>query len=62
MNIIHIALLVGLVLVAVNKGNTYFTLRNKPAEERNAEEYKKAKRAFLWSTAVAVVYACIKLS
>lgn len=62
MNIIHIALLVGLVLVAVNKGNTYFTLRNKPAEERNVEEYKKAKRAFLWSTAVAVVYACIKLS
>ncbi len=62
MNIIHIALLIGLVLVAVNKGNTYFTLRNKPAEERNAEEYKKAKRAFLWSTAVAVVYACIKLS
>lgn len=62
MNIIHIALLIGLVLIAVNKGNTYFTLRNKPAEERNAEEYKKAKRAFLWSTAVAVVYACIKLS
>lgn len=62
MNIIHIALLIGLVLVAVNKGNIYFTLRNKPAEERNAEEYKKAKRAFLWSTAVAVVYACIKLS
>lgn len=62
MNIIHIALLIGLVLVAVNKGNTYFTLRNKPAEERNAEEYKKAKRAFLWSTAVAIVYACIKLS
>lgn len=62
MNIIHIALLIGLVLIAVNKGNTYFTLRNKPAEERNAEEYKKAKRAFLWSTAVAIVYACIKLS
>ena len=62
MNIIHIALLIGLVLVAVNKGNTYFTLRNKPEEERDKGEYNKAKRAFLWSTAVAVVYACIKLS
>ena len=62
MNIIHIALLVGLVLVAVNNGNTYFTLRNKPADERDKREYNKAKRAFLWSTAFAVVYACIKLS
>lgn len=62
MNIIHIALLIGLILVAVNKGNTYFTLRNKPAEERDKGEYNKAKRAFLWSTAAAIVYACIKLS
>lgn len=62
MNIIHIALLIGIVLVAVNKGNTYFTLRNKPVKERDEREYNKAKRAFVWSTSVAIVYACIKLS
>lgn len=62
MNIIHIVLLVGLILVAVNKANTYFTLKNMPEDKRNQADFRKARREFLWYTAVAVVYLCIKLA
>lgn len=62
MNIIHIVLLVGLVLVAIGKANAYFTLKNTPEEERNQTEFRKARRDFIWYTAVAVVYLCIKLA
>lgn len=62
MNIIHIVLLIGLVLVAINKANVYFTLKNTPEEERNHIDFRKARREFIWYTAVAVVYLCIKLA
>lgn len=62
MNIIHIVLLIGLVLVAINKANTYFTLKNTPKEERNRTDFRKARREFIWYTAVAVIYLCIKLA
>lgn len=62
MNIIHIVLLVGLILVAVNKANAYFTLKNTPEDERNQTDFRKVRREFIWYTAVAVVYLCIKLA
>ena len=62
MNIIHIVLLIGLVLVAINKANVYFTLKNTAEEERNHTDFRKARREFIWYTAVAVVYLCIKLA
>ncbi len=61
MNIIHIILLLGLIFVAINRGSVYFDLRNKPENEQDVKECKKAKREFIWSVAVATVYACIKL-
>lgn len=62
MNIIQIALLIGLVLIAIDRGYAYFSLRGKAENERDENEFKKAKRAFIWSTVAAIIYACIKLA
>lgn len=62
MNIIHIVLLIGLVFVAISKANAYFTLKNMPEDERNQTDFRKARRKFIWYTALAVIYLCIKLA
>ncbi len=48
MNIMQIALLIGLVLIAIDRGYAYFSLRSKPESGRNENELKKTKQAFIW--------------
>ena len=62
MNIIHILLLVGLTIMAVEKGYTYFKIKSAEEGKEPSAEHKKARNAFFWSLTVAIVYACIKLT
>ncbi len=62
MNFMQILLLVGLVIIAVEKGYTYFKIRNAEDGQETSPQHKKARNAFWWSLAVAIIYACIKLN
>lgn len=62
MNIIQIILLIGLVIIAVEKGYTYFKIKSAEEGHTTSPEHKKARNAFFWSLAVAIVYAYIKLA
>lgn len=62
MNFIQILLLVGLVIIAVEKGYTYFKIRNAEDGKEISLQQKKARNSFWWSLAVAIIYVCIKLN
>lgn len=62
MNFIQILLLVGLVILAVEKGYTFFKIKRNEDGQEPSSEHRKARNAFFWSLAVAVIYACIKLT
>lgn len=62
MNFIQIILLVGLIILAVEKGYTYFKIKSAEEGKETSVEHRKARNAFFWSLAVAVIYACIKLT
>ncbi len=62
MNFIQILLFVGLVIMTVEKGYTYFKIRNNEDGKETSPQHKKARNSFLWSLAVVIIYACIKLS
>lgn len=62
MNIIQIALLIGLIIGVVDKAYVYFSARNKQADEQDEKKVRKARNAFIWSLAVTVIYVCIKFA
>lgn len=64
MNIIHIALMVGLWLIAIVKGKQYFQLRDefiRSGEQEVPIECKNAKKVFISGLVGAIVYTLIKI-
>ena len=64
MNIIHIALMVGLWLIAIVKGKQYFQLRDefiRSGEPEIPVERKNAKKVFISGLIAAIIYTLIKL-
>ena len=62
MNFIQISLFIGLVIITVEKGYTYFKIRNNEDGKETSPQQKEARNSFLRSLAVVIIYACIKLS
>lgn len=64
MNIIHIALMVGLWLITIVKGKQYFQLRDafiRSGEQEMPIECKNAKKVFISGLIAAIIYTLIKL-
>lgn len=64
MNIIHIALMVGLWLVTIAKGKQYFQLRDayiRSGESKMPTDCKNSKKVFISGLVTAIIYTLIKL-
>ena len=64
MNIIHIALMVGLWLIAIMKGKQYFQLRDAFIRSGDREmpiECRNAKKVFISGLIAAVIYTLTKI-
>lgn len=64
MNIIHIALMIGLWFIAIMKGKQYFQLRDafiRSGESEMPIECKSVKKVFISSLITAIIYTLIKL-
>ena len=64
MNIIHIALMVGLWLIAITKGKQYFQLRDafiRSGKQEMPIECRNAKKVFISGLIAAIIYTLIKL-
>lgn len=64
MNIIHIALMVGLWLVTIAKGKQYFQLRDafiRSGESEMPTDCKNSKKVFISGLVTAIIYTLIKL-
>lgn len=64
MNIIHIALMVGLWLIAIMKGKQYFHLRDafiRSGDQEMPIECRNAKKVFISGLIAAIIYTLIKI-
>lgn len=62
MNFIHTILLIGLIILTVERGYIYFKIKSAEEGQKPSSEYKKARNEFLWSIVLFVVYAYVKLT